>query len=171
MKSNCFFKFSWNLLIFLTKKLFLKCRFPSTNAIAEEAEAASEAAAAHYTNYQSMNSLYVTAPSVSTASEVSSSSDSPRPPPRLLHTHEQQQPQPAPLAEEAFLTSLTGAPPGLTGAPPGDDDLAAEAAGAAAATAAPTEAEDSAADPAHRSTLDQQPQQHTYANPLRFLYL
>ena len=127
-------------------------RFPSTNAITEEAEAASEAAAAHYTNYQSMNSLYATAPSVSTASEVSSSSDSPKPPPRLLHTYEQQQ-QPAPLAEEAFLTSLTGVPPG--------DDLAAEAA----------EAEDgAAADPAHRSTLDP-PQQHTYANPLRFLYL
>ena len=139
---------------FFTIGIYFLCRFPSTNAIAEEAEAASEAAAA---NYQSMNSLYATAPSVSTASEVSSSSDSPRPPPRLL----QEQQQPAPLAEETFLTSLTGAPPG-------DDDLSAEAGGSTGT--APTNDEDSAADPAHRSTSDQ-PQQHTYANPLRFLYL
>ena len=140
---------------FFTIGIYFLCRFPSTNAIAEEAEAASEAAAA---NYQSMNSLYATAPSVSTASEVSSSSDSPRPPPRLL---QEQQQQPAPLAEETFLTSLTGAPPG-------DDDLSAEAGGSTGT--APTNDEDSAADPAHRSTSDQ-PQQHTYANPLRFLYL
>ena len=109
--------------------------------------AAFETATAAHNNYVSMTSLYATAPA-SSASEVSSASSpvAPSSPVANSLTPAVNAAAPPPLAEEAFLPEAS---------PPAE-----------AAPASPASTESPPATP-----QQQQPQQHTYANPLRFLYL